>query len=216
MLESRLIQAYRVHASFMSTDDHSPTHPNDLTDLTEDANLGARDHVQSNGVAIMTAVTANPPNSVPPHIEDPVFDEVMINNASISPPVQPIPQTVPLDDKTEPKLGDDEAAVTVGGDPDSQSEETKGEEDGKDEYEDGDDDEDEDEEDDDDDDDDEPALKYERFGGAFQDLLKKDSASALAVSNKFLVDHVVIAQCLLLTLVRRRLVRTMVLYIFWT
>jgi len=41
--------------------------------------------------------------------------------------------------------------------------------------------------DDDDDDDDEPALKYERITGAIPDLLKKDSASALAVSLKFMV-----------------------------
>ena len=33
----------------------------------------------------------------------------------------------------------------------------------------------------------EPSLKYERMGGAVGDLLKKDSASALAVSNKCLV-----------------------------
>ena len=33
----------------------------------------------------------------------------------------------------------------------------------------------------------EPSLKYERMGGAVNDLLKKDSVSALAVSNKCLV-----------------------------
>ena len=37
------------------------------------------------------------------------------------------------------------------------------------------------------DDDEEPSLKYERITGAVPDLLKKDSASALAVSNKLLV-----------------------------
>ncbi|KAF5322517.1 hypothetical protein D9619_000186 [Psilocybe cf. subviscida] len=42
----------------------------------------------------------------------------------------------------------------------------------------------EEEEEDEDDDDDEPALKYERITGAIPDLLKKDSASALSVSNK--------------------------------
>lgn len=36
-------------------------------------------------------------------------------------------------------------------------------------------------------DDEEPSLKYERMTGAVPDLLKKDSASALAVSNKLLV-----------------------------
>ena len=36
-------------------------------------------------------------------------------------------------------------------------------------------------------DDEEPSLKYERIAGAVPDLLKKDSASALAVSNKLMV-----------------------------
>jgi hypothetical protein len=50
---------------------------------------------------------------------------------------------------------------------------------------------DEDEDDDNDDnEEEEPALKYERIGGALNDLLKKDSASALAVSNKVLVSSV--------------------------
>jgi hypothetical protein len=44
-----------------------------------------------------------------------------------------------------------------------------------------------DEEEEDDDDDEEPALKYERIGGSVGDLLKKDSASALAISNKLMV-----------------------------
>jgi hypothetical protein len=49
-------------------------------------------------------------------------------------------------------------------------------------------DEDEDEEgEDEDEEDEEPALKYERIGGSFPDLFKKDSASAMAVSNKLLV-----------------------------
>jgi len=43
------------------------------------------------------------------------------------------------------------------------------------------------EDDDDDDEEEEPSLKYERMGGAVNDLLKKDSVSALAVSNKCLV-----------------------------
>ncbi|KAF8885807.1 hypothetical protein BD779DRAFT_1532495 [Infundibulicybe gibba] len=51
-------------------------------------------------------------------------------------------------------------------------------EDGSDEDEDEDDEEYEDE-----DEDEEPALKYERIGGAVPDLLKKDSASALAIAN---------------------------------
>lgn len=45
----------------------------------------------------------------------------------------------------------------------------------------------EEEDGDDDDDDEEPALKYERITGAVPELLKKDSASALAVSHKFMV-----------------------------
>lgn len=57
-------------------------------------------------------------------------------------------------------------------------------EDGDEDQDDGDeeDDEDDEDEDEDDDDDDEPALKYERIGGSVQDLFKKDSASAIAVS----------------------------------
>lgn len=50
-----------------------------------------------------------------------------------------------------------------------------------------DDEEDEDEEDDEDDDE-EPALKYERLGGSTQDLLRKDSASAIAYSHERLVS----------------------------
>ncbi|KAF7354801.1 Vacuolar assembling protein [Mycena sanguinolenta] len=42
---------------------------------------------------------------------------------------------------------------------------------------------DDEEEDDEEDDDEEPALKYERIGGSFSDLLKKDSASALCISK---------------------------------
>ncbi|KAF8967466.1 vacuolar assembling protein VPS41 [Flammula alnicola] len=44
----------------------------------------------------------------------------------------------------------------------------------------------EDEEEADEEDDEEPSLKYDRIKGAIPDLLKKDSASALAVSNKLL------------------------------
>ncbi|KAG2086160.1 uncharacterized protein F5147DRAFT_729267 [Suillus discolor] len=50
----------------------------------------------------------------------------------------------------------------------------------------GEEDEGEDEDDYEDEEEDEPTLKYERMGGAVNDLLKKDSASALAVSNKLL------------------------------
>ncbi|KAH9049599.1 hypothetical protein EDB84DRAFT_1585412 [Lactarius hengduanensis] len=80
----------------------------------------------------------------------------------------------PANVKAEPELGDEDATDTMGGGDEVECEETDSEED------------EEDEDGDEEDDDDEPALKYERFGGAFQDLLKKDSASALAVSTKFL------------------------------
>ena len=53
---------------------------------------------------------------------------------------------------------------------------------------DGDKDDDGEDEEDEDAEDEEPALKYERIGGALTDLLKKDSASALAISNKLLVN----------------------------
>ena len=39
----------------------------------------------------------------------------------------------------------------------------------------------------DDEDDDEPALKYERLAGSVPDLLLKDSASSLAVTDKLIV-----------------------------
>ena len=45
----------------------------------------------------------------------------------------------------------------------------------------------EEEEEEEEEDDEEPSLKYERITGAVPDILKKDSASALAVSNKLLV-----------------------------
>jgi len=40
-------------------------------------------------------------------------------------------------------------------------------------------------------DDEEPSLKYQRIIGAIPDLLKKDSASALAISNKVMVYFLV-------------------------
>lgn len=56
-----------------------------------------------------------------------------------------------------------------------------------DEEEDGEDDNDDDDDDDEEEEEEEPSLKYERMGGAIGGLLKKDSASALAVTNKCLV-----------------------------
>jgi len=46
---------------------------------------------------------------------------------------------------------------------------------------------DEDYDDEDDEDDEEPALKYERLAGSVPDLLLKDSASSLAVTDKLIV-----------------------------
>jgi len=47
-------------------------------------------------------------------------------------------------------------------------------------------------EEDDEQDEDEPSLKYQRISGAIPDLLKKDSASALAISNKNMVRLLVL------------------------
>lgn len=49
-----------------------------------------------------------------------------------------------------------------------------------------------DEEDDDEDEDEEPTLKYARLGGETIDILSKDSASALAVSTKYIVSLVLV------------------------
>ena len=48
------------------------------------------------------------------------------------------------------------------------------------------------EEEEEEEDDEEPSLKYERITGDVPDLLKKDPASALAVSNKLLVISLII------------------------
>ena len=53
--------------------------------------------------------------------------------------------------------------------------------------EDEDEDEEEDDEEGDDEEEDEPALKYDCITGSIPDLFKKDSASALSVSNNFMV-----------------------------
>ena len=57
----------------------------------------------------------------------------------------------------------------------------------------------EDEDEDDEDEDEEPTLKYERMPGPINDLLKKDSISALTVSNKLVVGclHVQLQQSLM-------------------
>jgi hypothetical protein len=93
---------------------------------------------------------------------------------------------------------------------DDDDDEDEGEEEEEDENEEEDEEEDEDE-------DEEPTLKYERFGGgAYQDLLKKDSASALAVSNKFLVSYTILIQRSWLTFLCRPSVHIMDSHISWT
>ena len=92
------------------------------------------------------------------------------------------PRDVPIEedsDSNSSHIADEEAGGTEH--PEDQ------EEDVDDTYDDGD--------DDDDDDDEEPTLKYERVGGAIPDLLKKDTASALAVSSTLLVMIPVLHGC---------------------
>ncbi|KAJ3568468.1 hypothetical protein NP233_g5698 [Leucocoprinus birnbaumii] len=67
---------------------------------------------------------------------------------------------------------------------DSAEEDDEG--DAEDEEEDDDEEEDEDDEEEDEEDDEEPALKYERITGDIPDLLKKDSASSLAISHNLM------------------------------
>jgi len=204
----------------MSTDDHGQTHQNGLG---EDADMTAGSHARPHEASALTVTNTDPTERVPPHPEDHVPDNEVANNASISPVVQLIPQTVSLHAESKTELYHEDAANTTASgrhsDDDGTDDEEDDEEDEGDEEEDGgeDEEEEEEEEDDDDDDDDEPALKYERFGGgAYQDLLKKDSASALAVSDKFLVRYIVFAQRSLLTLLYRRSVHTMGSHISWT
>jgi len=151
-------------------------------------------HTRPQEASAIAAVSTDPPVSVPSHPEDRAFEDGVAKDAGVTPAVQPIPQTVLLQAGTKLELGHEDAANTIGDGQHSESDgtdeekEDEGDDDGdgdeeeEEEEEEG---EDEDEEEDDEEDE-EPALKYERFGGAFQDLLKKDSASALAVSNKFL------------------------------
>jgi len=167
----------------MSTVGHGPTHPNGHK---EDEDIATGNHARPQEEPAMTAPNTDRPSSVTPHPEDYVSDNGVVAHASVAPDVQPMPRTVLLHPEIQPKLDHDDAANTTGGAHRSESDGTEDEEDddeGDEDYnEEG-----EDEEDEDEDEDEEPALKYERFGGAFQDLLKKDSASALVVSNKYLV-----------------------------
>jgi hypothetical protein len=164
----------------MSTVGHGPTLPNGLK---ESAEIPARNHSRPQEESAVTTPSTDRPSSVTPHPEDYVPDNGVADHASVAPDVQPMPQTVPLNPEIQPKLDHGDAANTTGSVHRSESD---GTEDEKNEDEDEDDNEEEDE-DEDEDEDEEPALKYERFGGAFQDLLKKDSASTLVVSNKYLV-----------------------------
>ena len=132
-----------------------------------------------NGASAMTMATSKP-SSILQHVEDRSINGVGTPGANDTPPTYLVSQSAPLVTKAEPELDGEDATDTKGDGDGVESEETDSEEDEEEEDE-------EEEEEDDDDDDDEPALKYERFGGAFQDLLKKDSASALAVSTRFLV-----------------------------
>jgi hypothetical protein len=189
----------------MSTDDHGQTHQNGIG---QDADVTAGSHARPHEASASTANNTDPTEHVLPHPEDHASDNEVANNASISPVVQLIPQTVSLHAESKTELYHEDAANTTASGRHSDDDGTDDEEDDEEEDE---------EEEDDDDDDDEPALKYERFGGGgYQDLLKKDSASALAVSDKFLVRYIVFAQQLLLTLLHRRSVHTMGSHISWT
>ena len=74
----------------------------------------------------------------------------------------------------------------------------------------------EEDDDDDDEDDEEPALKYERLGGAAADLLEKDTASAVAVSQKVLVSVLMKALNICTDVTRRYWGRTAAWCTSWT
>ena len=171
----------------MSTVGHGLTPPNGLK---EDADMATGNHSRPHEESAMTVPSTDRPSSVTPPPEDHVSDNGVADHASVAPDVQSILQTVPLHPEIEPKLDHEDAANTTGSSHRSESDGTEDEElEGE-----GDEDNNEegddyyyDDEEEDEDEDEEPALKYERFGGAFQDLLKKDSASTLVVSSKYLV-----------------------------
>lgn len=173
----------------MSTVGHGP--PNGLK---EDADIATGNHYPPQEESAMTTPNTDRPSSITSHPEDYVSDNGVADHASVAPDVQPMPRTAPLNPEVRPKLDPEDTANTMGSAHRSESDGTEDEEDGD--EGDEDDNEEEDEEDEDEDDDEEPALKYERFGGAFQDLLRKDSASTLVVSNKYLVrcySHAVVS-----------------------
>ena len=165
----------------MSTVGHDLTHPNGLK---KDADIATENHSRPQEELAMTAPNTDWPSSITRHPEDYVSDNGVAGHASVAPEVQPIPQTVPLHPEIQPKLDHEDAANTTGS---AHRSESDGTEDEADEDEVDEDDNEEEDAEDEEDEDDEPALKYERFGGASQDLLKKDSASTLVVSNKYLV-----------------------------
>jgi hypothetical protein len=165
----------------MSTVGHGPPHPNGLK---EDTAIATENHARLQEEPATTSPNPDWPSSVTPHPEDYVSDNGVADHASVAPDAGPMAQTVQLHPEIQPKLDHEDAANTTGS---AHRSESDGTEDEEDEDEGDEDDNEEDDEDEDEDEDEEPALKYERFGGAFQDLLKKDSASALVVSNKYLV-----------------------------
>ena len=200
----------------MSTDGHDQTHQNGYG---EDVDIITESHARPHEASTLTATNTDTPEHVPPHPEDHASDNGAVNDASISPAMQLIPQAEPHAE-SKPELYHDDTGNTMEcgrhsedeGTDDEEEEEEEEEEEGDE----GEEDENE-EEDEEEDEDEEPALKYERFGGgAYLDLLKKDSASALAVSNKFLVTYTLLVQRTQLTLLCRRSVHIMDSHISWT
>ena len=147
----------------MSTVGHGPTHPNGHKEGTD---IATGNHADPQEESARTAPNTDRPSSVTPHPEDYVSDNGVADHGSVAPDVQPMPQTVPLHPEIQPKL-DHEECSKHNGEVHIEAGESDGTEDEDDEDE-GD--EDDNEEDEDEDEDEEPALKYERFGGAFQDL----------------------------------------------
>ena len=198
----------------MSTDGHDQTHTNGYG---EDEDIVTENHARPHEASTLTVTNTDTPEHVPPHPEDHSSDNGAANAASISPVVQLIPQAEPPHTESKPELYHDDTANIMESGRHSENEGTDEEEDDEDEGDDEEEEDEEEDEDEDEDEDEEPALKYERFGsGAYQDLLKKDSASALAVSNKFLVTYTLLIQRTQLTLLSRRLVHIMDSHISWT
>lgn len=180
----------------MSTDDHDQTHPNGHG---EDVDVVTESHVHPNEAFTLTVTNTDTAEHVPPHPEDHASDNGAANNASISPVVQLIPKAEPPHAESKPELYHDDTANTMESgrhsEDDGTAEEDDDEDEGDEEEEEDETENEEDEDEEEDEEDEEPTLKYERFGGgAYQDLLKKDSASALAVSNKFLVSYTILNQ----------------------